>query len=326
MDAAGIRSHLALNAAALRRAWLLAIQRLRAANPIEQLAARLRTADPVVGLDVAIGTFATAERTAFTSTAAATTADAAHQLDRALVSRRVSKRTLGFDPEDPDVMTWAERNRLDLIQGLDLESRSLIRYALSVAQETGENPRVTARQIRDAIGLTEKQERWVRNYRAQLERGQYAAALARRLSSGASDRTIASARDRGLDLTPAQIDAAVDRYRANLIAYRAEVIARTESLRITHQAGDAAYRQAIARGALTLDQLECSWLATRDPRTRDTHAAMNGQIRDWGDPFESPSGALLLYPGDPSAPVEETACCRCCRVVRVRPAAEARAA
>lgn len=323
MDAAGITRQISLTAATVRRAWLASIARLRLANPIEQLAHRLHSADPVTGLVAAIGTFATAELAAFTASGAATARDAAQQIDRA--PARVAKRTLGFDPEAPDVMTWAERNRLDLIQGLGFEQRSLIRYALSVAQETGENPRVTARQIRDAIGLTEAQERWVRNYRSQLERGQYAAALARQLSHGQSDRTIASAQDRGLSLTPAQIDTAVDRYRANLIMYRAEVIARTESLRITHQGGDAAYRQAIASGALSLDQLECSWLATRDPRTRDTHREMDGQVRDWGEAFDSPSGALLLYPGDPAAPAEETANCRCCRVVRVRAAAAAAA-
>lgn len=312
MDADGLDRQLALTAAAIRRAWLGALAQLRAANPVEAIAIRLHAADPVLGLDTALTGFAHAERTSFAGVAAAAARDAGRQLER------VTKKLLVFDPDEPEVMSWAERNRLDLIQGIGFEQRSLIRYALSVASETGESPRDTAEQIRDAIGLTPDQEQWVRNYRAQLERGQYAAALNRELSSGHSDRAIQAARRNGLDLSPRQIDTAVDRYRDNLVSYRAEVIARTESLRIVHQGVDAAYRQGIRRGDLAADQLECAWVATRDRRTRDTHKEMHGQIRGWGEPFMSPSGAQLLYPGDPDAPVEETANCRCTRTVRIR--------
>lgn len=322
MDVALHHRQLAGTATALQRAWLTEIARLRAANPVDAIAQRLHTAEPVQGLDATLERFAAAERDAFTSTAGAAAADATAQL-RALVR----KKTLDFDDAAPEVMSWAERNRLDLIRGIGFEQRSLIRYALSVASETGENPRVTAVQIRDAIGLTEEQELWVRNYRAQLERGQYAAALQRQLSSGVSDRSIAGARDAARELTPQQIDLAVERYRGNALSYRAEVIARTESQRIVNQGIDAAYAQGIRRGDLQAEQLECGWVATPGPRTRDTHAAMHGQVRAWGEPFLSPSGALLLFPGDPSAPVKETANCRCGRTVRiVARAAQANAA
>lgn len=315
MDAAPLARQLVSVARRIHAAWLAELAQLRAANSVDSIAARLHTPDPILGLDDALGRFAVAERDGFAASGVAAARDVSAQLDRAAAP--VRKKLLRFDDAASEVMSWAERNRLDLIRGIGFEQRSLIRYALTVAIETGENPRVTAAAIRDAIGLTEAQEQWVRNYRAQLERGQLAAALERQLSSGHSDRAIAAARGAGRELTSQQIDTAVARYRANMISYRAEVIARTESMRIVNQGADAAYLQAIRRGDLAADQLQCEWIAARDPRTRDTHRAMHGQTRPWGLPFQSPSGAWLLFPGDPSAPAKETANCRCARTVRV---------
>lgn len=52
------------------------------------------------------------------------------------------------------------------------------------------------------------------------------------------------------------------------------------------------------------------WLATQDNRTRDAHAALDGQIQDIDDPFESELGPIM-YPGDPSADPANVYNCRC---------------
>lgn len=54
-----------------------------------------------------------------------------------------------------------------------------------------------------------------------------------------------------------------------------------------------------------------TWISMRDGRVRDTHANMDGQTQPLGSPFVSPSGATLMFPCDPTAPIEETAGCRC---------------
>lgn len=318
MDAAAIRRQLADARDTLTHAWVAGIRAVRAANPVEHIALRLHS-DPVGGLDHLATRTAAGELAVYLAAGRGAAREASAQL-REHDRISVRKKTITFEAEDPDVMSWAERSRLDLIQGLSFEQRVMIRYELSVAQETGENPRVTATRIRDSIGLTSQQAQAVERYRAQLEAGQYAAALERQLASGHSDRAIRSARQRDVELTPQQIDLAVERYRTNMLAYRAEVIARTEAARVVNQGVDAMYRQALRRGDLDAEQIECGWIATDDPRTRDTHAAMHGQIRAWGELFQSPSGALLLFPGDPSAPAKETANCRCARTVRIRAA------
>ena len=45
--------------------------------------------------------------------------------------------------------------------------------------------------------------------------------------------------------------------------------------------------------------------------SRDTHMNMHGQEVPYDEPFYSPSGAALMYPGDNSAPPEEVINCQC---------------
>lgn len=52
------------------------------------------------------------------------------------------------------------------------------------------------------------------------------------------------------------------------------------------------------------------WLAAHDSRTRDTHAALDGQTRRIDEPFQI-DGMKIDYPGDPLAPPELVYNCRC---------------
>ena len=52
------------------------------------------------------------------------------------------------------------------------------------------------------------------------------------------------------------------------------------------------------------------WVTRRDDRVRPTHAAADGQTVPVGEPFIV-GGWALMFPGDPVAPLVETAGCRC---------------
>lgn len=309
--------------ARIKRAWIAAIAHLRELNSVERIALRMYTQDPTVvldGFDDAIASLAAAEHNAYT-TAGQT---AARWLERQFAKRgpaTIAKKLLSFDPADATAVRWAERNRLDLIREINAEQRILIRDALMDGAITGVNPRVTAAAIRDSIGLTASQESAVRSYRSSLERGQYAAALQRELSSGVSDRVISAARAASRELTQAQIDVAVSRYRENFVRMRAETIARTEALRVAHQGNEELYRQAIGRGDLRADTLERTWHhspgAKNKRNERAFHRSMEGQVRGFGEPFISGMGNELRFPGDPEAPAEETVNCRCVIATRM---------
>jgi hypothetical protein len=53
------------------------------------------------------------------------------------------------------------------------------------------------------------------------------------------------------------------------------------------------------------------WVSMDDSRVRPTHRALNGTSVPMDAAFRSPSGAKLRFPGDPRAPMDERAGCRC---------------
>ena len=87
-------------------------------------------------------------------------------------------------------------------------------------------------------------------------------------------------------------------------------IARTEGHRIqTQGAMDACYK-AKDRGADIVKQ----WDSTLDARTRDSHAQVDGEIRELDKKFSNG----LMFPGDPSGGAAEVVNCRCALLQRAR--------
>lgn len=87
-------------------------------------------------------------------------------------------------------------------------------------------------------------------------------------------------------------------------------IARTEGHRIQCQAGMDACEKAKEKGANVVKQ----WDATLDGATRDSHAAVDGQIRELDKKFSNG----LMYPGDPSGGAAEVVNCRCALLQRAK--------
>lgn len=82
--------------------------------------------------------------------------------------------------------------------------------------------------------------------------------------------------------------------------FRAERIVRTESTRATNY--------GITIGAEKYDfEVQKEWIAIRDNRTRHSHRGVDGELRDLDKPYTNG----LMFPGDPTAPIKETANCRC---------------
>lgn len=224
---------------------------------------------------------------------------------------QTADKLVRFDVANDRAVARDKQNQLELVQGYTAEQKETTRQVLAEGRAIGANPREMARDIREGLSLTPDQAAAVRNYRRELESGRYADAMSRGLHDGRSDRKLERLAEQGKSLTPAQIDKLVEGYRTNYVAYRAEVIARTESLRSVHEANEEVITQAVERGDLDADQLTREWHAAGDARTRDSHRAMNGQQRKFGETFTTGGGVSLRYPGDPSAPVAETAQCRC---------------
>ncbi len=314
MDDAGTQRMLRSAISRTGQAWLALVDHLRTANPVDDLAARLYHPSAGLTADTAVRQFAAALHGVYLSAANAEARWLGTELDR------VQKKLIVFDPADDADLEWAEANQLRMIREITAEQRQLIQAALLEGQRTHANPREVARQIRDSIGLTEYQMERVASYRRALESGDFSRALAAELGDGRFDRALRAAIDNGDIIPPARVDAMVDRYRANWVAYRAETIARTEGLRAAHQGSEALFRQSVDRGSVQAAQIERKWLHTHRKGERKWHEAMHGQIRGFGEAFETPKGAELRYPCDPEAPPEETIGCTCAVATRLRAA------
>lgn len=87
-------------------------------------------------------------------------------------------------------------------------------------------------------------------------------------------------------------------------------IARTEGHRIQVQAGMDACHKAKDMGADVVKQ----WDSTLDGRTRDSHAKVDGEIKELDEKFSNG----LMFPGDPNGAAAEVINCRCALLQRAR--------
>jgi len=230
---------------------------------------------------------------------------------------------VSFDQTNYRAVAMMQENKLRLVREFTAEQKAAVRQAITEGIKEGANPREQARNFRNAIGLTQRQEAAVRNYRRMLEGagrgvGDSAEALQRKRRDRRFDRTVARALRDSKPLTKAQIDLMVGRYRERYIKYRAEVIGRTEALRSVHQGTLEMYQQAFETGALGQAEVKHKWIAARDKRTRDSHRHLSGLVRLTGETFPGADGPLK-YPGDPDAPASETVQCRCVLSTRLDP-------
>jgi hypothetical protein len=134
--------------------------------------------------------------------------------------------------------------------------------------------------------------------RANQLAGQVTETTYRQITQALADGTAA-----GDDV--AELAARVREVFAEASKNRSVVIARTEVISAFN--GSTAQLAAILPDDVVAGQ---EWIATRDGRTRASHAAVDGEWRRPGSPFDV-GGHRLLYPGDPSGPADETVQCRC---------------
>lgn len=172
------------------------------------------------------------------------------------------------------------------------------------------------------VGLTNQQAQFVTNARAQLLSGapdQMQGYFSRQLRDRRFDGLVRRAMAAGKPVPAADVDRIVARYADRLLALRGETISRTEALAAFNQARDEAFQQAIDTGAIRPQNAVKIWRTAADARVRDAHAAMGGQKVRFDQPFRSPTGALLMHPGDTSrgAGASDIANCRCISVNRI---------
>lgn len=205
-----------------------------------------------------------------------------------------------------------------------------MRLVVNAGLEAGNNPRDTALDITGRInretgrreggilGLTTQQTDAVIRARVELQNLD-PAYFERKRRDKRFDSLVRKAIQSGKPLSKADIEKVIGRYKDRLLAYRGEVIARTETLASLNAGKEEGIRQLMDTGKVKASQVTKVWNATMDDRTRDTHVAMNGQAVGINGYFTTPSGALMMHPHDNSmgAPASETIQCRCWYQIKI---------
>lgn len=223
---------------------------------------------------------------------------------------------------------WLRDNSSRLVTMIGRTQRETLREVLRSGMERGANPRnvaldVVGRVQRGSnqrsggfIGLTDSQAGWASNARRELESGDPALMrkyLRREKRDRRFDDTVRKAIKEGRPLTKGQIDTIAGRYNDRLLKLRADAIARTESLQALNASRHQSYVQAIQNGVIRADAITKRWKDSRDGRVRVSHYALHNKEASFNEPFISPLGSRLLYPGDTSqgALASDIVQCRC---------------
>ena len=158
---------------------------------------------------------------------------------------------LSFDLANPEATKFLDSYTFSSIKDISANTREGIRSVITNAFDSGGSPAEQARLIKSFIGLTDTQSKAVLNYRKALSsHNTLRSTLNRALRDGRYDKTIHRAIRTSTGLTQSQIDTMTERYEEKYIQYRAQTIARSESLRASNKGQRALWQQARQQGLL----------------------------------------------------------------------------
>ncbi len=239
---------------AARRALLAALNEIRAGFP--DVTALLEAGR----IDAAIKLFhAAAPKTLLTEAIRDALLDAATSVAR-VESVQVG---ISFNNVNTRAVRWAEREAAKQITGLSTKLHRTLNGIITDAMGSGASPAAVAREIRSLVGLTQPHARFVENL------------------------FLSSIRDGVLESHAVSI---AERNSARLIRFRAETIARTETLRAANMGQQLVWDEALDTNLLP-ETAEKVWLATGDDRTCPICAVMDGKIIGIRDDFSVTSRA-----------------------------------
>lgn len=238
-----------------------------------------------------------------------------------------AKLVVRFDQRNPRAERWTRERAGRLITEITEDTRSAIRSEVLEGISKGEGASVIAKRLIGVqsgnqrtggiIGLHSRDAEAVRKAREELSDPATLRAYMRR-GSGPNKyppggRTVLSAIKAERALTRAEIAKITRGYENRLLKVRGLRIARTEAHAAFMAGRFEATQQMIDSGRVPASAIDKIWQATPDRRTRDPHRSMNGQRRKWNKPFDSPTGAQLMYPSDSSlgATGADIINCRC---------------
>lgn len=205
---------------------------------------------------------------------------------------------LSFNLLNPRSVDFLQQYEFELIREISTGTAEAIRNVMLRAFQDGIPPREAAREIRQVIGLTSRQTQAVGNFQRALAEStpdSLRQILERELRDRRHDATIRRAIEEDIVLTREQIQTMTERYYQRFLRHRAEMIARTETIRASSAGQHALFLQAEEQGLINRQAVQRKWVVSGDERTCEICNGLNGQKTGLNEPF--PGG--YFYPPDP---------------------------
>jgi hypothetical protein len=238
-----------------------------------------------------------------------------------------------FDNRGDSVDAWIRQTEQQVMQTIQQNQRDAIGRVTAAALLRGQPARKTALQILGTrskqtgrrsggvVGLTGQDATWVEAARQQLESGdpvQMKAYLTRKNREKTYDKVVTTAIAAAVPVAAGAVAAITAAYSAKLVPARAETEA--EPLAQTSVSAGRAETLNQVKKANPTATVTKEWRTQRDNKVRHTHAAMNGQRRNFDQPFQSPAGSRMMQPGDRSYSADDSEIygCRCGAVYSVK--------
>jgi hypothetical protein len=315
--------------AALRRAFLIAIQDLRGQAQLTQLRNALQRGDieaAIRALNIEPSAYATFSReigNTYTQAGATIAAGTVWRLPDQ------SRAVIRFNVTNPRAERFLSEVSSQKITRITQDTIAAARLTINAGYAAGMHPNRIAldlvgrigangRRTGGIIGLSEPQARYVANMRARLASGdpsEMAKVFGMTRRDKRLDGVIRRAIEAGKPVSGADIDRLAGRYSDRLLALRGETIARTETAMAVEDARQEAWRQYTETSGVSPEYIIKRWVSAGPAaggNERPDHQALNGtEVEGLETPFIMGDGVAMQHPLDPSAPVHHLANCRC---------------
>ena len=232
---------------------------------------------------------------------------------------KADKIVFSLNVTESNTARFINSYQADKIREITEDFQNVLGESIRNGINEGLGPREIARNFKDNIGLTTRQEQSIRNYERLLREAD-SGALDRALRDRRFDRSVAESIAGRKQLTEDQIQRMVGRYRERYLKYRAETIARTEAVRLVSVGQTRFWESLVEEGRVQQEAIYKKWIVTQDGRLRESHASIP-RLNPDGVPMNGSFLSTLGYirfPGDPAAPAANSINCRCAIFYKVR--------
>lgn len=201
-------------------------------------------------------------------------ADAANQFTASTIRRALGiESDIQFNAANPRISRWIDQHTAEMVREVTTESRQAIKAVITRSMTEEMSDIEIFRTVRQSVGLTERM-------------------------AIASQNVFHAGVENGLDRDEAMREASA--YAERALTYRANSIARTESLKAANAGQGEGWNQAADQGLFSRNDAEVEWVVTPDDRLCPYCEQMDGVTRPLDGVWTVPSSSGSFETDNPT--------------------------